>query len=174
MSTFNVSTFKQQAKDFLRPFSYLVVVDPPVNGADSRAISLRTQSISVPGVSFAEVDNFKIYGSGLQISIPHTTTIQEISCTHTVDPNGEILQTFYNWANKIVDLKNDNKYSPYYYNDYIRDMSIQVYGLDNKLVKTYELKKAYPKSYDPIELSWDSTELMLLNVTYKFEHFELK
>ena len=172
-NSFSVSRFKNQVQDFLRPNTYIVKVEPPVAGADSRELSLRTPSINLPGVSFAEIDDYKIYGSGLQISVPYLATIQEISCTHTVDKEGVVLQTYYDWLNNIVDLKNDNKYSAYYYKQYVVDMAIEVYNVNGDLAKTYTLKNAYPKSFDPIELSWSANELIELSVTYQFESFEI-
>lgn len=174
--SFNVASFKKQVGDFLRPHSYIVKVSPPapVGGLDSRELSIRTQSITAPGISFAEVDNHKIYGSGLQITVPHSTTVQEITCVHLVDSKGGVLQTFYDWTNNIVDISGQSKYSPYYYDQYTVDMQIEVYDLSGQKVKTYELKKAFPKSYDPVELSWESTDIMQLSVSYTFESFEIK
>lgn len=171
--SFSVSRFKNQVKDFLRPNTYIVKVEPPVAGAGARELSLRTSTINLPGVSFAEIDNYKIYGSGLQISVPYISTIQEISCTHTVDKEGVILQTYYDWLNNIVDIKNDNKYSAYYYKDYVVPLTIEVYSVNGDLAKTYTLRNAFPKSFDPISLSWGASELIELNVTYQFETFEI-
>ena len=173
MSSFSVSRFKNQVQDFLRPNTYIVRVQPPFGGADARELGLRTSAINLPGVSFAEIDNYKIYGSGLQISIPYLLTIQEISCTHTIDKEGTILETYYNWLNNIVDIKNDNKYSAYYYKDYVVPLDIEVYNVNGDLAKTYSLRNAYPKSVDPVSLSWSATELIELNVTYQFETFEI-
>lgn len=171
--SFNVNDFKQGVKGFLRPHTYIVNVTPPYGGLSNQALSLRTQSITAPGVSFAEVDNYKIYGSGLQISVPHTTTIQEITCVHTVDNDGDVLQTFYDWVNNIVDISGVGKYSPNYYDEYTVDMSIDVFNLANERVKRYDIRKAYPQSLSPIELSWASNEIVELSVTYKFETFIL-
>lgn len=168
---FNVSSFKSSMDDFLRPFTYVVVVSPP--GATTDLI-LRTESISLPGVSFAEIDVYKPYGNGLAISIPHTATVQEISCTHTIDDKGEVLQTFYNWANQTVNLNGQDKFSAYYYNDYTVDMTILVFDLKGSIVKRYQLKRAYVASYDQVQMSWESgSEIAKLSVNYKFESFEI-
>ena len=171
--TFNVRNFKNQVGEFLRPFAYDVIVTPPTG--DSRQLTLRTESVSLPGVSFAEADAYKIYGNGLTLSIPHTSTVQEITCVHTIDVKGEVLQTFFDWANQIVDLDGRNKFSAYYYRQYVRNMTINVYDTKGALVKKYTLVNAYPAAYDQVQMSWESGgEIARLSVTYKFEHFKLE
>ena len=170
--TFNVTNFKANVGELLRPFSYQVNINPP--GGSGVGFRFRTESISLPGASFAEVDNYKIYGNGLALSIPHSSTIQEITCIHNVDANGETLQAFYDWANKIVNLDGRDKFSAYYYKDYVTWGTINVYKLDGSLVKTYILKNLYPKSYDQVQMSWGSAgEVAQLSVTYKFESFRV-
>lgn len=173
---FNIGTFKNQVGEFLRPFAYDVIVTPP--SGDSRQLTLRTESIALPGVSFAEVDAYKIYGNGLTLSIPHTSTVQEITCVHTIDVAGQVLQTFFDWANQIIDLTGKNKFSAYYYKQYVRNMTINVYDVQGKTstpIKKYTLVNAYPSSYDQIEMAWDAGgEIAKLSVTYKFEHFTLE
>lgn len=170
---FNIRQFKSSVGEFLRPYAYDVIVAPPTGGG--RELTLRTESISLPGVSFAEIDTYKIYGNGLTLSIPHTSTVQEISCVHTIDMQGQVLQTFFDWANKIVDLDGRNKFSAYYYNDYVKNITINVYDVKGQLVKKYTLVNAYPASYDQVQMSWESGgEVARLSVTYKFEHFKLE
>jgi len=169
---FNLTEFKSGVGELLRPYSYEVNIVPPNGGG--RNLRLRTESISLPGVSFAEVDNYKIYGNGLSLSIPHSTTIQEITCVHNVDGEGETLQSFYDWANEIVNIDGSNKFSAYYYNDYVRWGTINVFKLDGTTVKTYILRNIYPAAYDQVQMSWSSSgEVAQLSVTYKFESFEL-
>jgi len=169
--SFNIRNFKASVGELLRPFSYEVNIQTP--GGDGRSLSLRTESISLPGVSFAEVDVYKPYGNGLTLSIPHSTTIQEITCVHNIDGEGETLQAFYDWANQIVNIDGNNKFSAYYYNQYAdKDGKIYIYKLNGDLIKTYTLKNIYPASYDQVQMSWGSTgEIAQLSVTYKFESF---
>lgn len=170
---FNIQNFKSNIDEFLRPFTYEVNIKPP--GATTE-LQLHTESISLPGVSFAEVDGHKPYGNGLAISIPHTKTVQEITCVHTVDKGAKVLQTFFNWANQTVNISGNRKFSAYYYNDYtVPQFTIEVYDLSNKRVKTYVIRKAYCSSYDQLQMSWgDSGEIARLSATYKFESFEVK
>jgi len=170
---FNIQNFKSGVGELLRPYSYEVNIVPPNGGG--RNLRLRTESISLPGISFAEVDNYKPYGNGLTVSIPHSSTVQEITCVHNVDGEGETLQSFYDWANKIVNIDGSDKFSAYYYDDYAnRDGTINVFKLDGTVVKTYILKNIYPAAYDQVQMSWGSSgEIAQLSVTYKFESFEL-
>jgi len=168
--TFVVSNFKSRVRDWMRPYTYNVVVNPPVGGG--REIELRTEEVTLPGTSFMSVDNYKPYGSGLMLTIPHSPNIQEISCVHSVDANGEILQRFYDWANSIVNLDGDEKFSASYLDEYTRNMTINIYDLQGRRVKKYDLIKAFPLSYDQIQLGWDATgELVKLSVNYRFRNY---
>ena len=164
---FNITDFRGAVDDFLRPYTYDVLINPPGTGFNGGApLRFRTESISLPGVAFAEVNDYKPYGNGLRIDIPHTTTVQEISCLHTVDAKGDTLQTFYNWANRIVNVDGTNRFSAYYYDQYTVDGIIYVYDTSGKEVKQYRLKNMYPQSYSQAEMSWaGSAEVVKLNVT---------
>jgi len=168
--TFVVSNFKSRVRDWMRPYTYNVVVNPPTGGG--REIELRTEEVTLPGTSFMSVDNHKPYGSGLMLTIPHSTNIQEINCVHSVDANGEILQRFYNWANSIVNLDGEERFSANYLDSYTRNMTINIYDLRGRRVKRYDLFDAFPLSYDQIQLGWDATsELVKLSVNYRFRNY---
>lgn len=169
---FNINQFKSEAVDFLRPYTYEVLINPP--GGGGRPLSLRTEQISLPGVAFAEVNEYKPYGNGLRIDVPHTVTGQEISCIHTIDAQGGTLQTFYDWANKIVNVDGTERFSAYYYDDYTVDGTIFIYNLKGKEVKQYRIKKMYPQAYNQVEMSWGASDVVKLSVTYKFESFSLQ
>lgn len=167
--TFVVSNFKSRVRDWMRPYTYNVIVNPPSGGG--REIELRTEEVALPGSSFASIDNHKPYGNGLMLTIPHTTTIQEIACVHTVDGDGEILQRFYDWANSIVNKDGDQKFSANYLDTYTRPMTINIFDLDGRRVKRYNLNDAYPLSYDQIQMTWSGTETVKLAVNYRFRNY---
>jgi len=168
--TFVVSNFKSRVRDWMRPYTYNVVVNPPVGGG--REIELRTEEVTLPGTSFMSIDNHKPYGNGLMLTIPHSTNIQEINCVHSVDANGEILQRFYNWANSIVNLDGEERFSANYLDSYTRNMTINIYDLRGRRVKRYDLTDAFPLSYDQIQLGWNATgELVKLSVNYRFRNY---
>jgi len=168
--TFAVSSFKSRVRDWMRPYTYNVIVEPPVGGG--REIELRTEEVTLPGTSFASFDNYKPYGSGLALTIPHTPTIQEINCVHSIDAGGDILQKFYDWADSVVNLDGQEKFSANYLSEYTRNMTINIYDLQNNRVRRYDLNDAFPLSYDQIQLGWDATsELVKLSVNYRFRNY---
>lgn len=176
--TFIVSNFKSRVRDWMRPYTYNVVISPPTGpvvvgpGArGAREIELRTEEIALPGASFATIDNHKPYGNGLMLTIPHSSTIQEIACVHNVDGDGNILQQFYDWANSIVNIDGDQKFATNYLDTYTRDMLINIYDLDGRRVKRYKLNDAYPLSYDQVQMSWGGTETVKLAVNYRFRNY---
>lgn len=172
--TFIVSNFKSRVRDWLRPYTYNVVINPPVGGG--RELELRTEQISLPGMSFMASEGHKPYGNGLMLTIPHSINTQEIACVHNIDGDADVIQTFYDWANLIVNVNGDEKFSANYYDVYARaDMIINIFDLQGRRVKRYKLNRVYPLSYDQIQMAWESSgEVAKLNVTYRFQNFEVQ
>lgn len=177
---FNVSSFKSSARGFLRPHSFEVFILPPgssnvgsLNALNS--IRLRTEGIALPGAAFLTADNYRQYGNGLTYTIPYGSNPQEIIATHTVDDRGNIIQILYDWVNEVVDLKGDFKYAPAYYEEYTRDMVINIYEQSGTKIKTYRLTGVYPISYDQIQMAWEATDqITKIPVTYRYEYFTIE
>lgn len=174
---FNVSNFKSQATNWLRPYSYEVTIQPPTGSSgDSREIRLRTESVTLPGGAFLSFDNYKPYGSGLVLNIPYGVNTQEITCIHTVDSNAEMLQRFYDWMNLIGDLSGERKFTPAYLNEYAsQSMSIKLFDLKGQKIKEYELIDAFPMTMSQTQMSWGTgNEVTKIDVNYRFRNYILK
>lgn len=168
---FDIDQFKGTVtkEDFLRPSHYETAIRPPVG--DGEILRLRTESISLPGSSFASVDAHKAYGTGRLYSIPHTFNPQEISCTYTVDAKAKVIQVFSDWSNYIVEHRGqgDGKYTANFFDEYTVDATIFCFSGDYQHLKTIQLIKVYPSSVDQVQLSWNSTdETVKLNVSYRY------
>jgi len=171
--SFNLSDFKSQVNNWLRPFSYEVRIIPPTLPAPltGREISLRTESVVLPSVSFLAVNTHRPYGNGLILNIPYGLNTQEINCIHTVDANGEMLKRFFDWSNYIVNIDGDRKYTARYLDEIVADMIINIYDLEGEIVRVYKLFDAYPLSVNPITMSWSSNEIVKLDVNYRYKTF---
>lgn len=175
--SFNVSSFKTQVKDWLRPYSYEVTIQPPTDSPlGGRQIRLRTESVSLPGGAFMSFDNYKPYGSGLILNIPYGVNTQEITCVHTVDSDAEMLQRFYDWMNLIGDISGERKFTASYLNEYAsQSMSIKLFDLKGRKIKEYELIDAFPLTMTQTQMSWASgSEVTKIDVSYRFRNYILK
>lgn len=170
---FSVADFKSNTltQGMIRPSHYEVNIQPPVG--DGQLYTFRAESVSMPGAAFLAVDNYKPYGSGKLYTIPYAFNPQEINITLTVDGNAEVIQMMYDWANKIVDIDGQKKYSAYYLNTYVASMfEIKVFSQDGTKKKTYRLREAFPTTVDQMQMSWGtSDDTAKLSASYKFTEY---
>lgn len=170
---FNIANWKSNTesnKGFMRSHSYEVIVSPP--GSISDEISIHTESVSLPGISFMSIDNHRPFGYGETYSIPYVYNPTEISCLHQIDGKGDIYKTLIDWSNLVVDTKGDFQYAARYFNEYTTDMTINVYDLDSTLIRKITLYNVFPSSIDQLQMNWGSNdEIAKLSVTYRYTNF---
>ena len=173
---FSVDDIKGSLKSdgFMSAAHYEMVVDPPVGGGS--LLRIRAESVSLPGVSFASVDQYKPFATGRTFQIPHTFTPQEISVTHLVDRKGSVIKTLMDWANKVVDFQGsgDSPYTANYFNTYVKDATILMYDNNGNQQKKITLIQMFPSTIDQVQMSWNSSdEMAKLNVSYKFVDYRI-
>jgi hypothetical protein len=171
---FNISDFKTNvvSPELMRSTSYEVLISPPVGSGEP--LKLRSESVSLPGAGFMSVDNYKPYGLGKMYTIPYAGNLQEINMTFMVDSKSQVIQTFYDWANLIVDFGQRRSFAAYYYDTYARPIDISLYDLKGNLSKTYKISQAFPISVDQAQMSWASTdEIMKLSVSFKYSEYTI-
>lgn len=185
---FNLNEFKSNISDegLLKQNSYDVYIGMPTipvgrgNIDSSRKLKIRTETVAIPGSSFASVDNYRPYGFGKLYNIPHSYIPQEIVCTHLVDRSGDVYKIITDWMDNVVQFQgrrgstNGTHYSAYYHEEYAGSMTIYVYNPIGEIVKQVLVKEVYPTSLDQIQMSWSaSDELVRINVTYRYTHYEV-
>lgn len=176
---FSVSTIKAAAmgQGYVRPSHYEVLLVPPAAAAAGSIVQtffFRAESVTLPGAAFMSVDNHKPYASGKTYTIPYAYNPQEIALTTTVDGKGDFLQAMYKWTDSIVDIDGDEKFSAKYLNEYIAPLfQIRVYAEDQStLIKTYDIKEAFPMTIDQIQMGWGNTdETLKINMNFKFTNY---
>jgi len=146
----------------------------PKGGGDGSLLKIRADSVSLPGVSFASVDQYKPYGTARTYQIAHTFTPQEIAVSHLIDQKADVLKALMDWANVVVDFqgKTGSPFTAGYFDDYKSDGIIFLYGNDGVLAKQLTLIDMYPASIDQVQMAWASSdEIARVNVSYKFVDF---
>ena len=169
--SFNVDTWRSKVKENLPASTYEVAIyGSPVSYQELR---IRAESVTTPGISWLSVDNYSPYGNGKMYNIPYRFNPQEITVTHTVDDQGNLLKQFKDWADKIVEMPEDQM-GARYYDEYVATMDIYVYNRQVKTAKTYALEEVYPTSVEPLNLSWGShDEIARFAVSYRFTKFRI-
>lgn len=184
--SFNLNTWKRETNTFLRPSKFEILVTPPNITGAREELRLRAESVSLPGVAFMSADNIRPYGFGKTFSVPYGYNPTEISCTHTIGEDSEIIDIFNKWTNYIVDYEGfegntsnngvlNNTYSANYLKSYSVPLEIRMYKSDGTPSKRIKLMDAFPSSVDQAQLSWGTADdIVRLNVTYRYTNYTLE
>jgi hypothetical protein len=154
-----------QSSSYLMASHYEMIVQPK-GGGDSNLLRMRADSVSLPGVSFASVDQYKPFATGRTYNIPHSFTPQEISVSHLIDTNSDVLKSLIDWAAFIVDFKGEtgSPFTANYFKEYVSDAPR----------KTITLIDTYPSTIDQVQMSWASSdEIARVNVSYQFVDYTI-
>ena len=180
-----------QTKGVLRSNKFLVYFNAPIylsGGSIEEQLSLRCESVQMPGMTFAEIEGPPRPGVGPTESIPFNVVFESVTLTFVIDAHGDIHRFFDAWCNSIVnytsrgqtELKNNSRYdmSPYevnYKDHYVTDLSIDVIDPTDQKVLTAKMYRAYPHSLPSFDLNWGSNdELIKLSIPFKFTDMEMK
>ena len=189
-----ISDFKSKIKGgegYHKPWAYEVYITNPGNAyrpSDRKAdepydLRFRTEQVSLPGASYMTVDNHRPYGTGKIYNIPYIFNPQEITMTHVLDGDAEMLKALFRWMDNIADLTgvvntSGSKNVPggaYYFDDYKCQMEIYMKNPDSlETVQTIKLKDVFPISLDQTQLGWGlNDETTKINVTYRYVNWTM-
>lgn len=142
------------------------LVEIPLNGEGSQIAALFCESVSLPGLSVATTPQ-RIYGE--QHEIPYERMFDPVTFTFYVDSGMIIKKAFDDWMSQII---NPLTRAQAYYKDYIRNITIKVYNVDDSVPYMVTLKEAYPKSIQAVQLDANGKDIMRLTVTIVYKYWE--
>lgn len=146
---------------------YLVTI-PLGYGNASEIASLFCESVSLPGLSVATTPH-RIYGE--QHEVPYERMFDPVTFTFYVDGGMVIKKAFDDWMISII---NPLTRTQSYYENYIRDVKIEVYNVDDSIPYEVTLFKAYPKSVQAVQLDANGKDIMKLTVTLVYKFWQSK
>jgi len=165
-----------QSSSYLMASHYEMIVQPKGGGGGGELLKIRADSVSLPGVSFASVDQYKPFATGRTYNIPHSFTPQEITVSHLIDTNSDVLKSLIDWASFIVDFKGETSapFTANYFKEYVSDATILLYDNAGTPRKTITLVDTYPSTIDQVQMSWASSdEIARVNVSYQFVDYTI-
>ena len=136
--------------------------------SDTRSISLRAQSVNLPGRNLATTSDSNVYGPTRDV-VEGVTYAEDISIDFQASSQLSERVFFENWQRQAF---NETTWNIGYYNDYIGE--IQIYVLDKQDKRRYGLKlwEVFPKTIGPNQLAYgDNDTLMLTNVSFSFRYW---
>lgn len=211
---FKLSEFitEVESRGVMRTNTFLVNFGLPValrqpsetKSASLEMMTLRCDSVQLPGMGFATIDGPPSLGYGPIEAIPYGAVFDDITCTFLVDARGDIHKFFYNWMNAIVNFNAQGQtklkdstgpitgMKPYEVNfkdDITTTINIEVYdtgtGVSNdpsnkstrtgQKVMTARAYKAFPKILPSLDLSWGTTdEVVRLSIPFNYTDFNIE
>lgn len=142
------------------------LVEIPLNEDGSRIASLFCESVALPGLNLATTQQ-RVYGE--QREIPYERMFEPVSFTFYVDSGMVIKKAFDDWMGQIIDPLTR---AQAYYNNYIREVKIKVFNVDDTSPYAIKLYEAYPKTVQAIQLDANGKDIMKLTVTMIYHYWQ--
>ena len=184
------------APKYLRDAQLVGTLDNSGTSTPLDVITLRCESVQLPGMSFASVDNASRAGYGPIETMPYGVIYDDITLSFIVDAKSDVHRFFYNWVNSIVNFHSQGQsklkdhlgpvdkmktYEVGYKDNYVTDITVDVYdGLEttekkagNKVL-TAKIYRAFPKLLPSVDLAWAATdEMVRLSIPFSYTDFEV-
>ena len=180
-----LSAFRSN-EGYAHPNRYEVIISPPAGGGQSfsnianlkkgevrdfdvRDISLRCDSVSIPGRNLTTATDTNIYGPTREV-VEGITYAEDI--TLSFKSNSDLTERvfFESWQEQAF---NDQTWNIGYYNDYVG--IIDIYLLDREDKRRYGIRlwEAFPKTINAIELGNDQTNSIIkTDVSIAFRYWD--
>jgi len=168
---------------YAQPNKYEVMIFPPAKRGggnntnmfsgmerqtDLRKLSLRAQSVNLPGRNLSTSNDTNIYGPQREI-VEGVTYAEEVSIDFQASSELTERVFFENWQRQAF---NETTWNIGYYNDYVGSMEIYILDKQNKKRYGIKLHDVFPKTIGPNSLAYDANDtLMLTPVSFSFRYW---
>lgn len=163
-----ISDFKSSFnKDLARPSRFDVTIPVPIvllpYLGDSRNLTFRCESTEIPGKSLATTER-KIGSSPVE-KMPYMTNYGEITMEFMVDDDMAQRNFFEAWMEVINPT---TSYNFKFKSDYVVDIDINQYSVNNEKSYIVTLKDAFPIAINQMDLNWQSDNYHKLSVQFAY------
>ena len=164
-----LSTFNTEDGGYAVPNRFEVIITRPGGSAtESRKVSMRCESINLPGRNLNSTTDSNIYGPTREI-VDGVTYADDINMTFQASSGLEERVFFEEWQALAFD---ERSWNVGYYNDYISTVDIYILDRQNQRRFGLKLHEAFPKTIGATELSQAANnELIKLAVTFSFRYW---
>ena len=164
-----LSTFHSEDGGYAVPNRFEVIIARPKgSAAESRKVSMRCESINLPGRNLNSTTDTNIYGPTREV-VDGVTYAEDINMTFQASSGLEERVFFEEWQALAFD---ERSWNVGYYNDYISTVDIYVLDRQNQRRFGLKLHEAFPKTIAATELNQGTNnELIKLGVTFSFRYW---
>ena len=146
----------------------VLITRPRGSASENRQVSMRCESVNLPGRNLNSATDSNIYGPTREI-VNGVTYAEDITMTFQAGSGLEERVFFEEWQALAFD---ERSWNVSYYNDYIS--TVDVYVLDRQDNRRFGLKlhEAFPKTIAGTDLSQSANnELVKISVTFSFRYW---
>jgi len=137
--------------------------------SDARAVSLRCESVVLPGRNLNTLTDTNIYGPTREI-VDGVTYAEDITMTFQASSGLNERVFFEKWQKQAF---NEDTWNVGYYNDYVSE--VHIYLLDRKDQRRYGLRliDAFPKTIEGTDLNQGTNnEIIKTSVSFSFRYWK--
>lgn len=151
------------------PNRFEVIIAAPIpNAAEQRRISLRCESINLPGRNLNSLTDTNIYGPTREI-VDGVTYADDINMVFQASAGLKERVFFEEWQSFAFHERNWNVG---YYNNYIGEVEIYLMNKQEERQYGIKLKEAFPKTIGATDLNQGANnEIIKLAVTFSFRYW---
>ena len=148
----------------------VLITRPGGNASESREVSMKCESINLPGRNLNTLTDTNIYGPTREV-VDGVTYADEITMTFQASSGLEERVFFEEWQTLAFD---ERTWNVGYYDDYAKYSNVEIYVLDRQDNRRYGLKlwEAFPKTINATELGQGiNNEIIKLGVVFTFRYW---
>ena len=135
---------------------------------NAREISLRAESVTIPGRNLATSTDSNIYGPTREV-VEGVTYAEDITISFQSSSDLKEREFFEKWQQMAFD---ETSWNVKYYNEYTG--SVEIYLLDKQSERRYgiKLEEAFPKTVNAIQLGYaDNNTIIKTDVSFSFRYW---
>lgn len=157
------------------------------NALDSGLLTLRCDSVTLPGVTFASADGPPRLGYGPVEKHPYSPLFDDLTLTFMIDAGSQVHKMFYDWVGCIVNFegygasttdKASTKhptqalaYEVGYRDKYAATLTVRVYRDTNKPTMTFTAYNVFPMGLPQMGMNWGEGDILRLNIPFAYTDF---
>ena len=137
--------------------------------SDVRSISLRCESVNLPGINLNTLTDSNIYGPTREI-VDGVTFAEDIAMVFQASAGLDERVFFEEWQKQAFDPAT---WDIGYYHDYVSDIDLYLLNKNNERRFGLKLHEAFPKTIGPTDLNQASNnEIIKISVNFSFRYWE--
>lgn len=154
---------------------------------DGTLLTLRCDSATLPGVSFATADGPPRLGYGPVEKHPYNPMFDDLTLTFMVDAGSQVHKMFYDWVSCIVNFEGygastldraatrnpttAQAYEVGYRDKYACTLTLKVFSVTDTQVMTFTAYNAFPTALPQMSMNWSEGDILRLNMPFAYTDF---